>query len=92
MYYIVQENIFRDYNYNNLTIALDRLELPYEVVSIYSGREDIIFETDRKNVFVFGGLKMARIAKQYDWKPGSFMNGNHDFEVCKEFYKEHLLN
>jgi hypothetical protein len=92
VYYIVQENIFRDYNYNNLTIALDRLQLPYEVVSIYSGREDIIFETDRKDVFVFGGLKMARIAKQYEWKPGSMMNSNHDFEVYKEYYKDGLLN
>jgi len=92
MYYVVQENIFRDYNYNNLTITLDRLELPYEVVSIYSGREDIIFETDRKDVFVFGGLKIARIAKQYEWNPGSMMNSNHDFDVYKQYYKDELLN
>lgn len=92
MYYIVQENIFRDYNYNNLTIALDRLELPYEIVSIYSDNDEIKFDTDRKDVFVFGGNKMARIAKKYDFVPGSQMNENHDFDVYKEYYKENLLN
>jgi len=92
MYYVVQENIFRDYNYNNLLIALNRLDLSHEIVSIYPNRETIIFETERKDVFPFGGLKMARISKQYDWKPGTQMNDNHDFIVYKEKYKEHLLN
>jgi hypothetical protein len=92
MHYVVQDNIFRDINYNNLIIALDRLKLSYEIVSVYGDRDDIQFDTDKKNVFPFGGLKMARISNQYNWTPGTQMNDQHDYEVYKEYYKDFLLN
>jgi len=47
---------------------------------------------DRDDVFVFGSLKMARIAGKYGWRPGSLMTPNHDFNVYKEHYRENLLN
>ena len=57
MYYIVQENVFKEENYDNLIMALDRLELPYEVVKVLPFVETIEFKTDRKDVFPFGSLK-----------------------------------
>ena len=92
MYYIVQENIFREENYNNLIIALDRLEFSYEIVQVIPFVETMKFKTKRTDIFPFGSLKMARISNQYGWKPGSQMNDNHDFMVYKDYYKDNLLN
>ncbi len=92
MYYIVQENTFSEPNYDNLTIALDRLGLEYEIVKVLPYVEDIKFKTNRKDVFCFGSLKMARLSNKYGWKPGSQMNDNHDYLVYRDYYKENLLN
>lgn len=50
------------------------------------------FVPPNKNVFVFGAIKLARIAADRGWSPGSLMNSNHDFEVYLKHYKENLLN
>lgn len=92
MYYIIQENVFREENYNNLIIALDRLQLEYEIVKVLPFIETIEFQTKRTDIFPFGSLKMARVYNQYKWNPGSQMNNNHDFLVYKDYYKENLLN
>jgi len=92
VYYIIQENVFREENYDNLIISLDRLELTYEIVKVLPFVEDIEFKTNRNDVFPFGALKLARVSKKYNWKPGSQMNENHDFMVYKNYYKENLLN
>ena len=54
--------------------------------------EELEFNTDRKDVFVFGGLKLSRLAQNYDWTPGSMLNKNHDFMVYRNYYCENLLN
>lgn len=92
MYYLIQENVFRDLHYNRIIEAVQRLELPYEIVHISGEREDFEFQTDRKDVFCFGGMKMARVAKEMDWNPGSLMNENHDFDVYASIWGAHLLN
>jgi hypothetical protein len=46
MYFIVQENTFKEENYNNLILALNRLELPYEIVKVLPFVELIEFETN----------------------------------------------
>lgn len=92
MYYIVQDNIFREVNYNNLIRTLDKLQLPYEIVSVYPFIDTLKIETTRTDIFPFGGLKLARISKNYCWNPGSMMNDNHDFMVYREYYGDELLN
>ena len=81
MYYIVQENVFREENYKNLIKALDRFKLPYEIVSLEKGCVDFDFKTKEKNVFPFGAVKMARISMKNNWYPGSQLGKNHDYEV-----------
>ncbi len=92
MYYIVQENTFREENYDTLIQSLERLDLEYEVVKVLPFIDDVEFKTDRKDVFVFGSLKLARVAKQFNWHPGSLMNSNHDYNVYVDYYKDNLLN
>ena len=92
MYYVIQENIFREENYNVLIDTLDRFKFPYEVVKVKPFVDDFDYVTNRKDVFVFGSVKMARIAKKYGWIPGSMSNQNHDYKVYSQHYKENLLN
>ena len=92
MYYVVQDNVFREPNYNNLIYALERLDLPHEIVAVIPFVDDFNFETDRKDVFPFGSIKMARLSQKYEWIPGSQMNDNHDYMVYKDYYKDNLIN
>ena len=92
MYYVVQENVFREHNYHNLISSLQRLRLPYEIVKIKPFIEIFKFKTERTDVFPFGAVKMSRIAKQYGWYPGSQLCSNHDYMVYSQYYKENLLN
>ncbi len=92
MYYIVQENTFREENYNLLIQSLEKLGLEYEIVKVLPFIDTVDFKTNRKDVFVFGALKLAKISKQEEWTPGSLMTLNHDYMIYKDFYREHLLN
>lgn len=91
MHYVIQMNVFKDHNYNIIFKALERLGLSYEEVDFYGGG-DITFQTERKDVFAFGSIKLAYVATQQNWNPGSFYGGNHDFSIYSEFYKDNLLN
>ena len=92
MYYVVQENVFNETNYDNLVLALDKLSLPYEIVKVKAFINSFTVHTKRKDVFPFGSLKMARLSTKRGWRPGSQMNANHDYLVYRDYYKENLLN
>ena len=92
MHYIIQENTFREQNYNNLIDSLDRLKLDYEIVKVKPFTNELDFKTDRKDVFIFGALELARLGKNFNWVPGSLHNNNHDYDVYKDYYKDNLLN
>lgn len=66
--------------------------LEYEVCRFIPFVGEIEFETDRKDVFCFGAVKLAHIAKKYGFYPGSMFNDNHDFEVYSPYYGEDMLN
>lgn len=94
MLYVIQKDIFKETNYKKIFKTLDRLELEYEIVDSIAElfTDELKVETDRTDVFVFGSVKLARLAAKKNWIPGSFYGGNHDFSIYKEFYKENLLN
>ncbi len=92
MYYIIQKNTFNEPNYINLINAIERNNLSYEIVDVLPFVEDFDFLTNRKDVFCFGAVKMSRLAKKYDWNPGSLLNENHDYRIYSKYYKDNLLN
>jgi len=92
MYYVIQENMFSEPNYDILIQTLERMGLEYEIVKVRPFIEDFEFKTKRKDVFCFGSVKMTRLAKKYEWYPGSLLNENHDYRVYSQHYKENLLN
>jgi hypothetical protein len=92
MHYIVQDNIYRESNFNKLLHALNRLELSYETINILPSVNDYEFKTIREDVFVYGASKLANIARNKNWKPGTLFGNNHDYQIYSKYYKEHLLN
>ena len=92
MYHIVQENCFKEPHYNKLIESLIRLDLPYEIIKLKPFIEDIEYTTDRKDVMVWGAIKLARLAKEKDWNPGSFMSDKHDYDYYSKYFKDSLFN
>lgn len=93
MHYLIQSNIYSDNDHQRLIETLEDLDLPYETIELGPGTSNIIAQTERNDIFVYGSVKLARLAKSnLHWKPGSFYGGNHRFEVHSPHYKEHLLN
>ena len=92
MYYIIQDNVFKEENDYKLIEVLDKFQLPYERVNLGPGIDTIDFKTNRKDVFPFGAVKMSRISREYNWYPGSQMSDNHDYQVYSKYYKDNLLN
>ena len=92
MFYVIQENVFREENYNKIFDVMKRLKLPYEILRFDKNGEFNKLMNRRKDVFVFGSVRAARLATQMEWVPGSFYGKNHDFEIYKDYYKKNLLN
>jgi hypothetical protein len=92
MFYVIQENVFREENYDKIFETMKRLKLPYEILRFDKNGEFNKLMNRRKDVFVFGSVRAARLATQMEWIPGSFYGKNHDFEIYKDYYKKNLLN
>lgn len=91
MYYVVQENLFREYNYKNLLETLERFGFDHEIVSLTDGRLNVT--TEREDVFCFGAILMSKLAAKMGWKYGSMLDSNHDFDMyAKGFGMENMLN
>ena len=93
MFFLVQANVYLNPDHYRIFDALEELNIDHSVINIPPAAEKIDFETDRKDVFVYGSVTIARLAKQKThWSPGSFYGGNHLYEVYSEYYGAHLLN
>lgn len=93
MHWVIQEKIFKPINYQLLTESLNRHNIPHTSVSIppqtFTLSPDVL---NLDNVYVCGAIKMARIAKEKGWYPGSFLNGNYDFSIWLRQLGKDLLN
>lgn len=93
MYFLLQSNIKGDSDHEKIIQVLEELDIGYETIEIDRGTEAIKIKADRNDVFVFGSVKLARLAKaNTNWYPGSFYGGNHLFEVYSKHYGNNLLN
>lgn len=92
MYYIVQENLFKEEGFHRLMEIFDRHAIEHEVVKFIPFVHEMDFKTTRKDVFVFGSVNMAHTCKKYNFVPGSMYNDNHDFKVYGTHYGDEMLN
>jgi hypothetical protein len=102
MYYVIQENLFREYGFQALIGHLDKLILQqgaldgpvgYEIAKYvpFSGKLEV--KTKREDVFFFGSSSAGMAAKQhYNWTPGHFINENFTMEKYLPAFGEHMLN
>ena len=96
MDYILEKGLFTTYSEKKLIPTLEKFGLNCHWVDCLPFIDDLIFEDSNTVIYnpvmCFGSVKMAHLAKKYNWYPGSFYNDNHDFEVYSKYYKENLLN
>lgn len=92
MYYVVQENLFKEYHFNTLMEHLKRYNLEYELVAYRPFVSEVEVKTDRKDVWFFGSVNAAMALGHKDWNPGIMYNDNHDFEKYLKKYGNNLLN
>jgi len=109
MFYVIQENLFKEHHYKLLLDTMSRFKFEYDIVKYIPFAEDIYewydsetkpegfipkrYETDKTKVFCFGAVGMAVAAEKRNWKPGSMMNANHDYNVYGPKYGlENMLN
>ncbi|MGH1335396.1 MAG: hypothetical protein ACRBFS_04650 [Aureispira sp.] len=73
MYFLVQSNIYSDPDHDRFFDALESLQLPYEKIHLERDAQAITLSTNRQDVFVYGSVRLARLAKKNThWTPGSF--------------------
>lgn len=98
MYYVIQENLFREYGYKALIAQLDKLsgreiQSAYEIVKYIPFSGELNVETDRKDVFFFGSSNAGMVAKEkYNWIPGHFINENFNMIKHIDMFGSHMLN
>src|SRR5690349_17744828 len=92
MYYLVQQNLFRESNYNILMELFERHKMDYEIITYRPFSDEIKYNTDRKDIFVFGSVAMTAASMKYGWSPGVFYNENHDMEIYMNHYGDYMLN
>lgn len=93
MYFLIQSNIYSDPDHDKIFNILERLGLEHESINLNADMNIIETKEKRNDVFVYGSVKLARLAKKNThWTPGSFYGGNHLFEIYSKYYKDNLIN
>lgn len=92
MYYLIQKNVFKDPRYNEIFKVLSDLHLEYEEVSFKPNSNIFNYKTERKDIFVYGSVKLAKVTADYNWTPGSFYGNNHKFEQYSKGYGLNVIN
>lgn len=92
MHYLIQENVFSDPRYDQIFQVMRELGLSYESISFLPNSAVFDYSSKRKDVFVYGSVKLAKVAKAYDWHPGSFYGGNHEAIKYINGFGKHCIN
>jgi len=95
MYWLLQTDCFSEMGFRRLVQVLERAGLPHSIHNIIPFTMSLDPEFEPKAgepVIVMGALKMARIAKERGWWPGSFLNDNFDYRVHLAHWGSKMLN
>jgi hypothetical protein len=93
MHWVIQQSIFKPGNYQLLVDALDTLGISHTSVAIPNGTIELVPDVNLDGkVYVCGAIKLARIARDKGWVPGSFLNENFKFDIWHAQLGAELLN
>lgn len=93
MHWVVQNNLYNEKGFAVLMRALERFELPHDVIKVVPFSHELIPDINPENpVVCIGAYTMSEIAKEKGWKPGVFLNENFSYEKWCKHYGDFLLN
>ena len=93
MHWLIERNVANEDSYDNFVATVDRLGIPYSIITVVPFSHEIIdFPEDSEGpYFVYGSVTLCnKIAPKMGWKV--FTNENFDYEVWSEKWKGDLLN
>lgn len=94
MHWVLQEDLFKDNEWEDLTAALERFNIPYTIHKVvpFSGELIPAVIPQRKKVICFGSYSMRHTAKAQSWSPGVYDLFEQDFRVQLEHWGDLMLN
>lgn len=96
MLHLIQKDVFAPKHYEMLVGVLERMGLEHYGVKIVDGYlftlDDRMILMETTNVFCWGSVRMAKVASEMGWDPGSLMNSNHDYRIYSQHYGDEMLN
>jgi hypothetical protein len=94
MHWILQENLFRENEWDNLVGALTRFNIPFSVHKVIPFIGELVPQPEplQPNVVCFGSYSMRHSAKKFGWTPGVFDLFHQNFVLQKYHWGELMLN
>ena len=94
MHWIIQESLYEEEGAEKLLRTLVRFSIPHSMVAV--GADGKLYpEPDimpGQAVMICGTYALARVSQERGWKPGTFMNRNHEHTAWVEHWGELMLN
>ena len=94
MHWIIQENLFKENEWENLLATLERFDIPYSVHKVIPFVGELVPEPviDSAKVICFGSYSMRHTARNCQWAPGVYDLCDADFVAQRERWGERMLN
>ncbi|MCC7247089.1 MAG: ATP-grasp domain-containing protein [Lysobacter sp.] len=94
MHWILQENLFRETEWEHLVAAIDRFDLPFSVHKVvpFVGELEPVPVLQADKAVCFGSYSMRHAAKAHGWNPGVYDLFDQDFLVQKAAWGDRMLN
>lgn len=94
MHWILQQNLFKESEWENLVGALETSDIPYSVHKVVPFVGDLLPPAEPKapKVICFGSYSMRHAAKQFGWTPGVYDLFEQNFTVQLERWGKRMLN
>lgn len=94
MHWLLQKNLFKEVEWDNLVATLERFQIPYSVHKVIPIIGELIPPAEPKHdkVICFGAYSMRHAAKANGWSPGVYDLFDQDFRVQLAHWRDHMLN
>lgn len=93
MHHVVQENLFNEFGFRDLLVALEDNECQYTVVKVVPFAHELEPDINPEGaVMVWGATTLGHIAVEKGWKPGRFQNEKFDMRYLTKRFGPYMLN
>uniref|UniRef100_UPI000D39D591 ATP-grasp domain-containing protein n=1 Tax=unclassified Variovorax TaxID=663243 RepID=UPI000D39D591 len=94
MHWVLQENLFKENEWANLTGALERFGIPFSVHKVVPFVGELVppARPAQEKVVCFGSYSMRHTARAQGWTPGVYDLFDQNFQVQLGHWGERMLN